>query len=141
MIWAIKESAYKAFQQIDPNIKSSARNFVVSKNQTSVSYRGLGALSVELEVNANYIFASVASQDDEAIHKLVEIQGQETQSQAARRAANALFSLPGSIIKNSHGIPVYLTNLGDQLPVSLTHHGRFAAATTLKPKPLNHGRP
>ena len=133
ILWAIKESAYKAFSQIDPMISGIARKYEVSSNLKQVKFDGQ-SLKVSLQKNRNYIYAEAYPENIASQFSIGPI-GEISESLAAKSLAAKLLSSSSSsmvppMVKKLGKIPFgYLD--GRSIPLSLTHHGRFAAASII----------
>lgn len=126
-IWSMKEAAYKAHQRLfhiparlDPfTYECDLDNLSVSKNQNI------------------YIIKSV--QDEDQIYSWIEFKNldhiklpystsykSEFLKEFSIRTGHDLQNI--ELRKNKLGIPeLFLMNTGTSLPISITHHGRFAA--------------
>jgi len=126
-IWSMKEAAYKAHQRL----------FHIPARLDPVTYEcDLDNLSVSKNQNI-YIIKSV--QDENQIYSWIEFKNLDHIKLPYSTSYKSEFLLQFSIQtkinfqdielrKNNLGIPeLFLKNTGTCLPLSITHHGRFAA--------------
>lgn len=132
-LWAIKEAAYKAWKQAIPDLPGVARRFEVQANFTRVAYQDL-TLSVQLIQTQDYIFANCFPHDSRPVYQIQQIQEDDDASEQVRSLA--IKKVKELVPENT---PVHITQDHSRVPrinlhtksrpLSLTHHGRFIAAS------------
>ena len=135
-LWAAKEAGYKALYQKNPCITGIPRRFEVAKGYSEVRC-GEQATQIRLTVTDQFILAEAYQSPSTARSEILLISGGD-QSASARTAAKTLlekepFNLncdEFEVIKFGK-VPRVVTKNGCEYPISLSHHGRFAAATVL----------
>jgi phosphopantetheinyl transferase (holo-ACP synthase) len=136
--WACKEAAYKAIRQAR-EIPFHHREFIVSADLKSLRYHE-EILKLSTSQEAEVIFALATDADPDRCHSRIAAFEREAPPTAQSERARALLldlatehlALPRSelAIITEHRIPKIL-HAGRILPhaVSLTHHGRYVAAS------------
>ena len=136
-LWAMKEAAYKAYLQSEPN-----RFF----NPKSIECSGLGtdemvickslSIGVRTVSESAYVFAQTNLELNKTVTQIIEASvTTRTQSQVIRKALlkeiSKMYDLPEKslkIVKNKSEVPkIYSGTKELPVQVSLTHHGRYAA--------------
>jgi len=144
ILWAAKESAYKAARRCDPRIVFSPSRFVVrpsAGNEATVSV-GDRRFRVALACGRGYVHAvACAAGEPKDLYAAVatiapETVGDDTASPgvAARGLAAAIIGEvlgvpPSNVTIRRHGrLPtLWVRGSSRPLPLSLSHHGRFVA--------------
>ena len=126
-LWSMKEAAYKAHQ----------RNFGFPKILNPIKYQcrpeeevvqiDKAVYHIATSITSEYLHSYTPSED----FHIKFLQNQENlETEIAQSISEANLLEPGQIIyyKNAKHLPVYrLQNSSEALPISLSHHGKFAA--------------
>jgi hypothetical protein len=146
ILWAAKESAYKAARRRDPSVIFSPRRFEVQLDAAlcgRVRYPG-GALGVRVELFGDCVHALAAAAPHEPetlLRGVAVIESGDPSERVRALAVGALAqhfdSAPGALCIRSVGrVPhLFLHGSATDHPLSLAHHGRVAAwACALRPR-------
>jgi phosphopantetheinyl transferase (holo-ACP synthase) len=145
ILWAAKESAYKAARRRDPSVIFSPRRFEVQLDASlrgRVRYPG-GVLAVRVELFGNCLHALAAAAPWEPEMLLWGVAAVENGDASERVRALAVGALAPHLdtaagalsIRGVGRIPqLFVYEVATDHPLSLAHHGHFAAwACALRP--------
>ncbi len=149
ILWAAKESAYKAVRRRDPGVIFSPARFEVELDaglRGCVRHPG-GALDVRIELFGDCVHALAAAPPHEPetlLRGVAVVEGGDPSERVRALAIGALAqhfdAVPGALSIRSVGrIPqLFLRGAATACPLSLAHHGRFAAWACALPPPSAH---
>ncbi len=151
ILWAAKESAYKAARRRDPGVIFSPVRFEVALDaglQGCVRHPG-GALEVRIELFGDCVhaLAAAAPHEPETLLRGVAVvaggdPGERVRALAIGALAQHFDTAPGALSIRSVGrIPqLFLRGTATACPLSLGHHGRFVAWACAPPPRSARGR-
>ncbi|MDH5716046.1 MAG: 4'-phosphopantetheinyl transferase superfamily protein [Spirochaetia bacterium] len=139
LIWSLKEAAYKVMKQKNKVIFFSPREFIVNKNLNKVTYKK-NILYCHTIINKNYIYSLCSNyelkesyENKIIINSIIKIKQNEKASFEIRKKMmqnlNIHYKNMDNLIKIQFdkNIPFYEFE-GKKFSLSITHHGRYAAA-------------
>jgi phosphopantetheinyl transferase (holo-ACP synthase) len=148
LLWAAKESAYKAARRADPRAVFSPARFVVSlASETAATVDGAGrTFEVALDADAEHVHAVARARDDaggtvySAVARIGPGGAATTPSAAVRRVTVTTLARLLDVPENDLAIDrdgrvprLVLRGRRDPAELSLSHHGRFVAFACRRP--------
>ena len=138
-LWAAKEAAFKAAKRLDQGLVFTPRRFVVDLEHGVVVHETAGRFALDLTVRDDVVHAVARMEAIPAAAVITGFVASEDvrQSDSVRhfalaRLAKSLGNLRGSIDASPGSrAPSLRTSGGGELPISLSHHGRFVAFAAL----------
>lgn len=142
-LWAVKESAYKAWKRKYPKLIFSPKSFKIDIKKQKIIHHNYGRLSYRIEDGggdwiAVYAFKPRLEKNLKFMHWIGEVsklsRGNYNSSFAVRRLVaeklSELWKEPEDTITVTKDIPPQVTSQqsGKVQPISLSHHGRYVAA-------------